>query len=68
MLNVLIVFLQYLAEELVFGMVNSLDDVLVVAGKIKEATAFTRRAQLRENVLAGERHEVVCGIYLEDMA
>ena len=51
-LYVVVVVLQDLPEELVFGVVNRLDDVFVVAGKIKETAALAGRAQLRQDVLA----------------
>jgi hypothetical protein len=48
-----VVILQYLPQELVFSVVYSFDDVLVVSGEIEEATALARRAELGEDVLAG---------------
>ena len=51
-LYVVVVVLEYLAKELVFGMVNSLDDVLVVSGEIEEAAALSGRAELGKDVLA----------------
>jgi len=56
---------QYFPQEFVFGMVNGLNDILVVPRKVEEAATFTRRAEFREYVLAGQRHEVVRGIELE---
>jgi hypothetical protein len=48
-----VVILQYLPQELVLGVVNGFDDVLVVSGEIEKAAALARRAELREDVLAG---------------
>jgi hypothetical protein len=53
LLNVVIVVLQYLPEELVLGVVDGLDDVLVVAGEIEEAATLAGRAELGEDVFAG---------------
>jgi hypothetical protein len=52
LLNVVVVVLQYLPEELVLGMVDSFDNVLVVAGEIEKAAALAGRAELREDVFA----------------
>jgi hypothetical protein len=46
LLNVVVVVLQDLSEELVFGMMDGLDNVLVVAGEIEEAAALAGRAEL----------------------
>jgi len=51
-LNVVVVVLQYLAKEFVFGVVYSFDDVLVVSGEIEEATALARGAKLGKDVFA----------------
>lgn len=48
-----------------FGVVYGLDDILVVAREVEEAAALTRRAQLGENVFAGEGDEIVCRIQSE---
>ena len=53
LLDVRVVVLEDLAEKLVLGMVDGLDDVLVVSGEIEEAAALSGRAELRKNVLAG---------------
>jgi hypothetical protein len=52
LLYVVVVVLEDLAEELVFGVVDSLDDVLVVAGEIEKAATLARRAQLGKDVFA----------------
>jgi hypothetical protein len=52
LLDVCVVVLQDLAEEFMFGVVYGFDDVFVVTGEIKEAPALSRRAELREDVLA----------------
>ena len=40
LLHMVVVVLQYLPEELVFGVVDGLDDVLVVPGEIEKAAAL----------------------------
>lgn len=60
-----VVFSQYFPQEFVFGMVDGLDDILVVPGEVEEAATFTRGAEFREYILAGQRHEVVRGVELE---
>jgi len=67
-LYVIVIVFEYLAKEFVFGMMNSLDDVLVVAGEIEEAATLAGRAELREDVFAGQGHEVVGRVQLEDRA
>ena len=42
--DMLVVIFQDLPQKLMLCVVNSLDDILVVSRKIKEATALTRRA------------------------
>ena len=59
LLDVLIVFGQNFPQDLVFGVVNGLDDIFVVSREVEEATTFTRRAQFGEDILAGKGHEVV---------
>jgi hypothetical protein len=39
-LYVVVVIFQYLPEKLVFGVVDSLDDVLVVSGEIEKAATL----------------------------
>jgi len=51
-LNVVVVVLQYLPEELVFGVVDGFDDVFVVSREIEEASALARGAKLGKNVFA----------------
>lgn len=48
------------------GVVDGLDDVLVVPGEVEEAAALSRRAEFRKNVFAGQRHEIVCGVKSEE--
>lgn len=59
LLDVSVIFRQDLSEELVLGMVDGFDDILVVAREVEEATTFARRTELGEDVLAGEGHQVV---------
>ena len=63
--HVRVIFSQYFPQEFVFSMVNGFDDLFVVPGKVEEAATFTWRAEFRQYVLAGQRHEVVCGIELK---
>ena len=48
-----------------FGVVDGLDDVLVVSGEVKEAATLTRGAQLGEDVFACQGHQVVGGVEFE---
>ena len=50
---VVIVF-QYSPEEFVLGVMDGLDDIFIVAGKIEEAATLARRTELGEDVLCGE--------------
>jgi hypothetical protein len=61
-LDVIVVILQYLPKELVLGVVDCFDDVLIISREIEEATAFTRRSKFGKNVLAGQRDKIVGGI------
>lgn len=61
-LDVGVIVAQYLAEEDVFTMVNGLDDVLVIAGKVKETATLARRTKLGENIFARQGNEIVGGI------
>lgn len=53
------VIFQDLPQKLMLCVVDSLDDILIVSGKIKKATTLAWRAQLRQNILARERHEII---------
>ena len=64
-LHVLVVLLQYPSEELVFRVVDRLDDEAVVAREVEERARLSGRAEFRQDVLRGEREEVVGGIELE---
>jgi len=44
---------------------DGLDDKAVVGRVVEKAATLARRAQLGENVLARERHEIVCRVDLE---
>jgi hypothetical protein len=65
---VLVVQWQDLSQKLVLGMVDGLDDVLVVTREVEKAAALSRRAQFRQDILAGQRHQVVGGIEVEPCA
>lgn len=49
-----IILSQYFPQELVLSMMYGFDDILVVPREIEEASTFTRRAQLRQDILACE--------------
>lgn len=51
-LDVFVVILEDVPQELVFALVDGLDDVLVVAGEVEEAFALPGRAQLGQDVLS----------------
>ena len=67
-LYVVVVVLQNLSKELVFGVVNSLDDVLVVAREIEKAAALAWRAELGKNVFTCQRDKVIGRVELEGSA
>jgi hypothetical protein len=52
LLDVCVVVLKNLPKEFMLGVMNGFDDVLVVSGEIEKATALTRRAKFRKDVLA----------------
>lgn len=56
LLDVLVVLREDLAEEFMFGMMDRLDNVLVVSGEVEEAPAFPRGAEFGEDVFAREGH------------
>ena len=58
-LDMCVVFTQYPSEELVFGVVDGLDNVFVVSREVEEAAAFAWRTKLREYIFARQRHQVV---------
>lgn len=64
-LDMSIVFRKDLAEQLVLGVVDRLDDVLVVAREVEEAATLPGRPQFRQDVFARQRHQVVRRIQLE---
>ena len=64
-LDVRMVGFEDVAEELVLGVVDGLDDEAVVAREVEEAARLARRAELGEDVLRGERDEVVGRVELE---
>ena len=45
LLNILVIFLQYTPQELMFGMSDRLDDEAIISRKVEERTRFTRRTQ-----------------------
>lgn len=64
-LDVLVILRQDLAEELVLGVMDGLDNEPVVAREIEERPRLAWRTELREDVLRREGKEVVCGIEME---
>lgn len=50
------------------GVMDGFDDVLVIAGKVKETTRFSRRAQLGQDIFGGQRYKVICRVKLEVLA
>lgn len=63
--NMVVVILEDPPEELVLGMVDGLDDVLIVSRKIEKASTLAGRSQFGKNVLASQRHQVVRRVDLE---
>jgi len=53
------VFSENSSKELVLGVTDCLDNEPVVLRKVEEAPALSGRAELREDVPAGKRHEVI---------
>lgn len=49
-----------------FTVMDGLDDVFIVSRIVKKAPTFPRGSELGEDVLAGERHEIVCGVKAEN--
>ena len=64
-LHVLVVLLEDPPQELVLRVVDRFDDEAVVAREVEERARLSRRAEFRQDVLRGEREEVVGGIELE---
>ena len=64
-LDVRVVLGEDAAEEFVLGVVDGLDDEAVVAREVEERAGLAGRAELGENVLRGEREEVVRGVEVE---
>src|SRR4051812_42504562 len=60
-----IILREDLPKKLVFGMVNGLDDILVVAREVEEAPTFARGAEFGQNVFAGKGHQIIGGIETE---
>lgn len=60
--DMLEVVLEDLAKKLMLGMVNGLDDVLVVTREVEETAALARRAKFGQYILARQRHEVICWV------
>jgi hypothetical protein len=60
-----VVFRKNLPEKLVLGVVNSLNDVLVVSREVEKASTLSGGTQFRQNILAGERHEIIGGVEAE---
>jgi hypothetical protein len=52
--HVVVVLLKHTAQELVFRVVNRLDDEAIVAREVEEGTRFAGRAEFGENVFRSE--------------
>jgi hypothetical protein len=63
-----VVVLQDREQELVLAVPDRLDDEAVVARKVEERARLARRAELGQDVLGGEREEVVGRIEAEELA
>lgn len=68
LLYVVVVVFENLAEEFVFSVMDSLDDVLVVAREIEKAAALAWRAELGKNVFTCQRDKVIGRVELEGSA
>jgi hypothetical protein len=65
LLDVLVILLEDAPEKLVLRVANRLDDEPVVSREVEERARLARRAELREDVLGGERDEIVRGVEVE---
>lgn len=63
--DVLVVLFEDLAEELVLGVGDGLDDEAVVSGKVEEGARLAGRSQLAEDVLGRQGQKVVGWIQVE---
>ena len=52
--NVFIILLKDAPEELVFGMMNGLDDEPIISGEVKEGSGFPGTAEFGEDIFRGE--------------
>jgi hypothetical protein len=66
--DVFIIFSEDFAKKLMLGVVNGLDNVLVISGKVKKAAALTRGAQLREYIFARQGHEIISRVQTESIS
>ena len=64
-LDVIMVALEDAQEVLVLGMVDSLDNIFVIAGKVEEGPRLSGATEFGENVFGGEREEVVGRVDME---
>ena len=67
-LDMIVIISKNPAQELMLCVMYGLDDILVIPREIEKTSTLSRRAKLGEDVLAGERHEVVGWIDFEDGA
>ena len=67
-LEVHVVVLQDREQELVLAVPDRLDDEAVVAREVEERARLARRAELGQDVLGGEREQVVGRIEAEELA
>jgi len=67
-LNVGIIVSENFAKKFVFGVMNGLDDVFVVAREIEETARFARGTEFGQDVFRSERNEIVSGIQTKVVA
>lgn len=60
-----VIVLENLAKKLMLGVVDSLDDVLIISREIEKAAALSRRPKLGKYVFARQGHKVVGRIETE---
>lgn len=64
-LHMYMIVLEDRADELVFRVVDGLDDEPVVAREVEEGAGFSGGAEFGKDILLGEGEEVVCRIEVE---
>lgn len=64
-LNVVEVVPENFPQEFMLRMMNRLDDIFVISGKVKETAALARRAELGKYIFPSQGHKVVGGVETE---